>query len=131
MLDKPIFANNVIMESTKLEQKGTTVVVKAFAYCLEIQYEMASKYMICSYKQMNTQHLPPDQLQLQQGSHCVLPESPAQHQVHGQEKAKRRKKHDANRQVKGQKFFKETVSMLVDTPFMALQITFSPLELRK
>lgn len=36
MLDKPIFANNVIVESTKLGQEGTTIVVKAFAYRLEI-----------------------------------------------------------------------------------------------
>lgn len=36
MLDKPIFANNVIMESIKFGQEDTTVVVKAFAYRLEI-----------------------------------------------------------------------------------------------
>lgn len=36
MLDKPIFANNVIMESIKLGQEGTAVVVKAFACHLEI-----------------------------------------------------------------------------------------------
>lgn len=36
MLDKPIFANNVMMESTKLRQESTTVAVKAFAYCLEV-----------------------------------------------------------------------------------------------
>lgn len=36
MLDKPIFANNVIMESTKLGQESATVVEKAFAGCLEI-----------------------------------------------------------------------------------------------
>lgn len=93
MLDKPIFANNVMMESTKLRQESTTVAVKAFAYCLEVQYEMASKYTVGNYKQMNTQNLPPAQRQLQKGSHCVLPEAPAQHQVHGQEKAKRGKKH--------------------------------------
>ena len=113
MLDKPIFANNVIMESTKLGQESATVVEKAFAGCLEIQYEMASKCTVCNYKQMNMYNLPPDQLQLQKGSHCVLPESPAKHQVHGQEKAKGGERETrANRQVKGQKFFlKETVSM--------------------
>lgn len=36
MLDKPIFANNVIMESTKLGQEGTAIVVKASAYHLEV-----------------------------------------------------------------------------------------------
>lgn len=36
MLDKPIFANDVIMESTKLGQEGTTIVTKASAYGLEI-----------------------------------------------------------------------------------------------
>lgn len=36
MLDKPILANNVIMESIKLGQEEPIVVVKAFVYHLEI-----------------------------------------------------------------------------------------------